>query len=87
MHIGRSTGSGSVAALSVQRHHPGHRAGAAQRAVRQSPLQCVKYAAGKPVHVSVQAIDGAARLAVRDYGIGISKEDIPRIFERESFGR
>ncbi|MEW5851982.1 MAG: ATP-binding protein [Myxococcota bacterium] len=42
----------------------------------------VKYGAGGPVEVSVAEVGGQARLAVRDHGMGISPEDVPRIFER-----
>jgi signal transduction histidine kinase/FixJ family two-component response regulator len=40
-----------------------------------------KYGAGKPVHITVEAIGPRARLAVRDHGIGIPLEDQQRIFE------
>jgi signal transduction histidine kinase len=42
----------------------------------------LKYGAGKPVDVSVDLVDGRARLVVRDQGIGISEEDAKRIFNR-----
>jgi signal transduction histidine kinase len=43
----------------------------------------LKYGAGKPIEVSAEAIEGGwARLVVRDHGIGISKADQGRIFER-----
>lgn len=40
----------------------------------------IKYGGGKPVHVSLTADSGTARLVVRDQGIGISAEDQARIF-------
>ncbi|WP_426756282.1 ATP-binding protein [Myxococcus sp. Y35] len=42
----------------------------------------LKYGAGRPVRVAVEAEGLTARLSVRDGGIGISAEDLPRIFER-----
>jgi signal transduction histidine kinase len=42
----------------------------------------LKYGAGHPVHVTVETSGDAARLTVRDEGIGISDEDQQRIFER-----
>ncbi|MFO7178060.1 MAG: ATP-binding protein [Pseudomonadota bacterium] len=42
----------------------------------------LKYGAGKPIEVGVFAIDGRARLVVRDHGIGIPPEHQARIFER-----
>jgi PAS domain S-box-containing protein len=41
-----------------------------------------KYGAGKPVHVFVGAVEGRARLVVRDEGIGIPSEALSRIFGR-----
>ncbi|WP_246357538.1 sensor histidine kinase [Pyxidicoccus fallax] len=42
----------------------------------------LKYGAGKPVCVTVEAEGRNARLTVKDCGIGISARDLPRIFER-----
>ncbi len=42
----------------------------------------VKYGAGRPVDVGVSADGATATLVVRDHGIGIPPEDLPRIFER-----
>ena len=42
----------------------------------------LKFGAGKPVAVALRADGQAARLAVRDRGIGISEEDRDRIFRR-----
>ena len=42
----------------------------------------LKYGAGHPVCVRVEADGRLARLTVSDCGIGISAEDLPRIFER-----
>ncbi len=41
-----------------------------------------KYGGGKPVNVEVDGTDTSARIIVRDRGIGISAEDIDRIFTR-----
>ncbi|MHB8420245.1 MAG: chemotaxis protein CheB [Myxococcales bacterium] len=42
----------------------------------------VKYGAGKPIEVRVEADPRAARLVVRDHGIGIEAQDLSRIFLR-----
>lgn len=42
----------------------------------------IKYGQGKPIHVAVSRANGAARLIVRDRGIGIAPEDQARVFER-----
>src|SRR5439155_22039881 len=42
----------------------------------------VKYGAGKPIEVAVASAGDAARVVVRDRGIGIARTDHRRIFER-----
>lgn len=42
----------------------------------------IKYGAGKPIDVSVEVDPAAARLVVRDGGIGIAQEDLTRVFGR-----
>ncbi len=42
----------------------------------------IKFGHGKPILVTLTAINGWARLSVRDQGIGIAPEDHRRIFER-----
>ena len=42
----------------------------------------IKYGAGRPIQVAVEADGAAARLSVTDGGIGISAEEQARIFER-----
>jgi signal transduction histidine kinase len=41
-----------------------------------------KFGEAKPIDVTVSQSDRVARLVVRDHGMGIRSEDIPRIFER-----
>jgi signal transduction histidine kinase len=41
-----------------------------------------KFGESKPIDVTVSRSDGVARLVVRDHGMGIRPEDMPRIFER-----
>jgi signal transduction histidine kinase len=45
-------------------------------------VNAIRYGEGKPVHVSVHAVDQAARIIVRDDGIGIAADHKERIFER-----
>ncbi len=45
----------------------------------------VKYGAGKPIEVEVDSDEQEGHICVRDYGIGIPRQDHERIFER--FGR
>lgn len=42
----------------------------------------MKYGSGQPIEVRVRAQNGEAELIVKDYGIGIAKEDQTRIFNR-----
>jgi signal transduction histidine kinase len=41
-----------------------------------------KFGESKPIDVTVSRSDGVARLVVRDHGMGIRSEDVPRIYER-----
>ncbi len=42
----------------------------------------MKYSPSKPIHISLECIDGTVTLKVKDEGIGIAKEDQERIFMR-----
>jgi PAS domain S-box-containing protein len=42
----------------------------------------LKFGAGRPVDVSLSTGEGMVRIAVKDQGIGIAREDVPRIFDR-----
>jgi signal transduction histidine kinase len=42
----------------------------------------LKFGDRKPIDVTVSRSDGVAQLVVRDHGIGIRSEDVPRIFDR-----
>lgn len=42
----------------------------------------IKYGSGKPIVITLDGDEGVARLEIRDEGIGIAAESLPRIFER-----
>ncbi|MDC0718881.1 AAA family ATPase [Nannocystis bainbridge] len=41
-----------------------------------------KFGAGAPIEIAVERVDDVARVTVRDHGIGIEPDRMPRIFER-----
>ena len=45
-------------------------------------VNAIRYGEGKTIQVSVRAVDGAARIIVKDEGIGIAADQKERIFER-----
>lgn len=42
----------------------------------------IKFGAGRPIEVSTHLCNGSAQLSVRDHGIGISSEQVDRVFDR-----
>jgi PAS domain S-box-containing protein len=56
-----------------------------EQVVRGLLSNAIKYGPGRPVVLRVEQLSDAARLTVRDEGIGIAPEDLVRIFEK--FGR
>ncbi|RKH06326.1 DUF4118 domain-containing protein [Corallococcus carmarthensis] len=42
----------------------------------------IKYGQGRPIHIRLETRDGKAALTVRDQGIGIAEESLPRLFGR-----
>jgi signal transduction histidine kinase len=53
-----------------------------ERVIENLLTNAVKFGGGKPIEVEVDEHQGAARVTVRDQGIGIGPEDRARIFER-----
>ncbi|MEO5970925.1 MAG: HAMP domain-containing sensor histidine kinase [Bdellovibrionia bacterium] len=45
-------------------------------------LNAIKYGAGKVIEVVISKRDDRARLTIRDYGIGIAREDQQKVFEK-----
>src|SRR6185437_11906702 len=42
----------------------------------------IKYGAGKPIEITLEAVEDRVRLAIHDHGLGIPLEDQDRIFRR-----
>lgn len=53
-----------------------------EQAVGYLVANAIKYGAGKPIEVTVDALGAMARVTVTDHGIGIAKEDVGRVFDR-----
>jgi signal transduction histidine kinase len=69
--------------VSVEEHVKGHwDRFRVEQVVTNLLSNALKYGAGKPVEVRVNAGTGRARLTVRDNGIGIPLKDQARIFDR-----
>ncbi|QWC86927.1 HAMP domain-containing histidine kinase [Nocardioidaceae bacterium] len=57
-------------------------AGRIERVVRNLVANAIDHAEGRPVDVRVAMDDHAVALAVRDHGVGLSEQDLPRVFNR-----
>ena len=53
-----------------------------ERILRNLLTNAIDHAEGKPVDVMVLANESAVSIGVRDYGIGLSESQIPRVFDR-----
>jgi two-component system sensor histidine kinase MtrB len=53
-----------------------------ERVVGNLLENAVVHGGGAAVHITLEPLDGAARIVVTDHGPGISDEQLPRIFER-----
>jgi signal transduction histidine kinase len=42
----------------------------------------LKFGAGRPIEIEVEALEGRARLIIRDHGIGMAPEALERVFGR-----
>lgn len=68
-------------------HQPGEIVGVWDKARLEQVVvnlvsNAIKYGAGKPIDIKVEATDGRVRLIVTDQGIGIGDADLERIFGR-----
>ena len=55
-----------------------------ERVLTNLITNALKYSAeDMPVHVRVEEMDGQVAVTVRDQGVGIPPEDLPRVFERD----
>lgn len=53
-----------------------------EQVVTNLMINAMKYGKGKPVSIHLNQVDQEIRLSIRDHGIGISKVDHERIFEK-----
>lgn len=53
-----------------------------ERILRNLLVNAVEHAEGNPVHVTIGADQNAVAISVRDYGIGMDKEQSARVFDR-----
>lgn len=53
-----------------------------ERIMRNLLANAIDHAEGKPVHVRIEENEGAVAIGVRDYGVGLSEQQIERIFDR-----
>jgi signal transduction histidine kinase len=75
--------SGCTIELALTREIVGHwDRGRIEQVVENLLSNAIKYGRGKPVHIEVTADEERARLVVRDDGIGIEPEALPRIFDK-----
>jgi two-component system OmpR family sensor kinase len=76
------TRSGSRLRLNIPRETAVRTDGLAFTQIFENLLSnAIKYGMGKPIEVSLELLDGVARLKVRDHGMGIGPSDQARIFE------
>lgn len=52
------------------------------RVVRNLVGNAIKYGEGRPVEVVVEGDDQTVSVTVRDHGVGLSKDQLPHVFER-----
>jgi signal transduction histidine kinase len=85
--VTRLAGVLSQAGCSVELHEQGPVVGQWDyeklgRVVTNLLANSIKFAPGKPIEISIHKLEGRARLAVTDHGIGIDAQALPLIFEK-----
>lgn len=53
-----------------------------EQVVTNLMTNAIKYGSGKPIEIRVEALGNHFKMALRDFGIGIAKEDQERVFDR-----
>lgn len=53
-----------------------------ERVVRNLLVNAIEHGEGRPIQVHVAATDNAVAVTVRDHGIGMTPEDVARVFDR-----